>query len=219
MSTKNNICFFVVSVIQPHSSMPFTYGCRSIFSVSERKEQTLKTVQSIKQHYPQADIIFIEGGATSDNGIKKTVTKYFHIGNNPIIKRAVNNRSKAWGELILTASTMFTWFKYNYVFKLSGRYWLNGNVDYQKFTDEKNRITGLDIYKDRSQISTRLIGIPKSCYFRFLYALVRRIWKVPNSNTVYEAYLLKGLTLKSIRFIPKIGVSGLTGVTNELIEE
>ena len=219
MAKKNNICFFVVSVIQPSTSVPFTYGCRSIFSPQEREIQTLQTIQSIKQYFPQADIIFVEGGATSNHDIQQSVTQYFHLGKYKFVKRIVNNVSKAWGELMLTALTIFTWFRYDYTFKISGRYWLNGSIDYQAFLQETKRVSGLDIYKDHSQISTRLIGIPKSCYWRFIYALMRRIWKVPNSNTVYEAYILKGLSLNNINFQPEIGVSGFTGVTKELIEE
>jgi hypothetical protein len=216
---EKNICFFVVSVIQPHSSIPFTYGCRSYFSPEERKLQTINTIQSIKKYFPKADIIFIEGGGAFDRDIKNSVKKYLYLGKYNFCKRAVNNVSKAWGELVLTLCTIFTWLKYDYTFKISGRYWLNGNVDYQIFTANSKRVTGYDIYGDHTQISTRLLGIPKSCYIRYLYALLRRFWRVPNSNTVYEAYILQGLSNNNVNFIPKIGVSGFTGVTSELIDE
>lgn len=219
MTRNKRICFFVISVIQPHTWEPFTYGCRSAFSPEERRTQTIKTIQSIKQYFPQADIIFVEGGATYDDEIRKLVKKYLYLGQYLLCKRAVSNVSKAWGELVLTILTIFTWLKYDYTFKLSGRYWLNGNVDYQIFTRNTTRVTGLDIYGDNTQISTRFIGVPRSCYFRYIYALIRRFWRVPNSNTVYEAYLLKGLSCDKINFIPTIGVTGFTGVTNELIEE
>lgn len=219
MTRKKRICFFVISVIQPHTSEPFTYGCRSTFSSEERRSHTMKTIQSIKRYFPQADIIFVEGGMKFDAEINSLVKKYLHIGRYSLCKRAVSNISKAWGELVLTILTMYTWLKYDYTFKLSGRYWLNGSVDYQMFTKDTKRVTGLDIYGDCSQISTRLIGIPRSCYFRYMWALVRRFWRVPNSNTVFEAYIFKGLSLGKINFIPKIGVTGFTGVTNELIEE
>ena len=162
MDKKSNICFFVVSVIQPHTSIPFTYGCRTAFAPSERREQTLQTIQSIKQYFPEADIIFVEGGATYDDEIKQSVTRYFYLGKYALVKNAVNNVSKAWGELILTALTILNWFKYDYIFKLSGRYWLNGNVDYHTFTHETKRVTGLDIYSNHTQISTRLIGINRN---------------------------------------------------------
>ena len=64
----------------------------------------------------------------------------------------------------------------------------------------KNKITGLDIFGDNTQISTRLIGIPKSCFGVFLKAVFRRFWKLHRPKTVYEAYLAKG-----------IGVTGSAG--------
>jgi len=79
------------------------------------------------------------------------------------------------------------------------------------FRGGKNKITGLDIFGDNTQISTRLIGIPKSCFGVFLKAVFRRFWKLHRPKTVYEAYLAKGIGADNIHFISPIGVTGSAG--------
>ena len=218
---NKKICFFITSVISLPTNDVFTYGTiRSVFSTEERKKQTIRTINSIYHYFPNATIIFVEGGNEMQEDIKELVSLYYWVGRKKIIRNAVCNKSKAWGEAIITLSKIYLWFKYDYVFKISGRYWLNGNIDYEKvFMDNNLHITGLDIYNDHTQISTRLLGIPKSCYLYILKALIRRIWRLPNKNVVYEAYLKRGIKDENINFVSTIGISGYTGVENLYIEE
>ena len=217
MGEKSKVCFFVTSVIEPQTTQPFTYGCRSIYTSKERRIQTINTVKSIRLYMPDASIVFVEGGGIYDSEIANQVSKYIYLGGNFFVKKAVNNKCKAWGEIVLTLIGCFYWIKYAYVFKISGRYQLTNKFNRSKWIDDK--ITGLDIYGDNTQISTRLVGIPRQYYYTFLKAILRRIWRIPNSNCVYEAYILKGIGLKNINFISPIGIYGKIGNSVDEINE
>lgn len=225
LSSDKRILFLVTSVMKPWNAEKFDYGGeRSVFSAEERVCQTIETVRSIRQRVPYADIVIVEGGEKLD---KKTITVINSmgvrilypigcLGFGGIVKYFVSGKSKALGEIVLMLSARFvlrSFREYDYIFKISGRYRLNSNFDITRWRMDK--ICGKDIYEDRTQISTRLIGIPKSLVGKYYKAIFRRIWKLPFHPVVLEGYLLKGIGLDNICFFSPIGVEGLGGSYHE----
>lgn len=218
LSSNKRICVIVTSVLIPWDSSPFDYkGLRSVYSVDERIAQTIETLESVKEHLPGSDVIFVEGGRRPDDGVVDMLEKSVRMthgsrmvfaGKCYMVKRAVSGKSKALGEiaLMLYVRLFLRKYKYDYFFKISGRYKLNDDFDISKWRMDK--ICGKDIYGDETQISTRLLGIPKCMLQRYYFALLRRIWKVPKTSTVLEGYVLKGIGREGVCFIRPIGVEG-----------
>lgn len=214
-------CFFISSVTTPWDNTPYNYSMRSSYTPTERTLQTIKTIESIRKYCPQAQIILCEGGSTSSLQIARLVDKYIYAGKYHCVRYAVAGNSKAYGEAMLTLCALPFISNYDYIWKISGRYFLNDKFDINKYVTGtgKNRITGKDIYGDKTQISTRLLGIPKSCIGLFVKAIFRRFWKLPRPYTVYEAYLMKGIGIQNINFIIPIGVEGFLAGTKEMMYE
>lgn len=229
LSPSNKVCVLVTSVMIPWNQSRFDYmGLRSVFSQEERIAQTMETLDSIRKKLSWADVLFIEGGIPPNAGVMNDVAKYLGKGklvlgsNCSWVRKAVSGKSKAMGEiaLMLYARCFFRKNKYDYFFKLSGRYKLNDDFDISKWRMDK--ISGKDIYGDKSQISTRLIGIPNSMLSLYYYALLRRIWRVPTRPCVLENYVLKGIGVDNVYFFEPIGLEGYSGgeeSKNALIRE
>lgn len=216
---NNSICFIITSVIEPWTALPFNYGTiRSAFSSEERFSQTCKTIASIHKYAPNADIWLIEGGkSTYLSQIEDIKCKVIYVGKWHLFRRAISSNSKALGEAAMMVYILpyILCSKYKYFFKISGRYYLNNHFDFGKW--DFRSICGKDVYGDRHEISTRLIGIPKSKMWLFYKALARRFWKLRGS--VYESYLLKGISAQNVHWIEEIGVEGEIGVNKIHIAE
>ncbi len=213
-------CVIITSVIAPWVDTPLSYGPRSGYAPEERYAQTLETIASVRKYIPNAEIVFVEGGKYVDDDIKVLVNRYLWGGVNLFVRKAVSNPSKAWGEIVLMLYAYFHLPKdCDYYFKLSGRYCLNANFDITQWCTD--RICGKDIYGNQTQISTRLIGIPRRFLSLYYKALLRRFWRISNSNCVLESYILKGIGLQNVHFLPTIGVEGFvgTGLDRNLLKE
>lgn len=213
--------FIILSVITPWNSNAWTYGPRSLYSPDERFYQTMDTINSIRKFGGEhAKIILIEGGACSyKKEISPVVDKYVYAANSLIVRNAVGGKSKAFGEVMLWLSAMpfIIRNKSHYYWKISGRYKLN-----ERFLDadwQYDMICGKDVYGNRLEISTRLIGFPYKKILLIIKALLRRFFSLLNPKVVFEGYLLKGMGLQNVCFLEKIGVEGNIAVTGKKIEE
>ena len=125
------IAFIITSVINTISK-ELTYGPRSYYNSTERFKDTLKTIQSIKQYVPTAEIYLIEGSKLNHNMefvFQSLVDVYINTSNNSEITQGINSKMKGYGEA-LQLKYMFNNYnleKYDFIFKISGRYYLNKN--------------------------------------------------------------------------------------------
>lgn len=213
-------CFIVTSVIQPWTEQKLNYGdTRSAFSYKERYTQTIATIDSIRKYAPNADIIIIEAGrSTYNEQLRKLGVRVVNVGRKPWVRRAVSSSSKAWGEAMIMVAIWWrlVFGRYDYYYKISGRYRLNEQFNEKLWS--RKQISGKDIYGDKHEISTRLLGIPKCQLWRFYKAIFRRFWKLPITN-VYESYILKGIDPKNVCWLDVIGVEGEIGVNKVFISE
>ncbi len=117
-------CFFVTSVVHPWDDTPYPCGVRSYYSPAQRAVQTIRTIESIRLHCPEAKIVLCEGGAEYSEEIAQSVDKYIYAGKYHFIEKAVSGASKAWGEVWLTLFALPYLRHFDYVWKMSGRYCL-----------------------------------------------------------------------------------------------
>ena len=161
----------------------------------------------------------IEGGSWRNqlNILKEQVDKFIHIGRNRFVRKAVNSKSKGYGEAMMLLFSRLYIKKYEMYFKLSGRYYLNDYFDLQKWLGN-TKISGKDVYGDQKELSTRLLFIPGSQFNLYYYSLLRRIHKL-YKGAVLEGVILKIIGPANVHFIDVIGVSGYIGVNGKYIEE
>lgn len=146
--TVHNESLFLIS-----SAITTRYG---VYHRGTRIRQTKETIASIRTHSPSSDIVIIDGGqrdledyekkSEMMNGILEfrsfasddTVKQIQKVDNHDIVKNMIEiYMFKTYYEYMLSKD----WHKkYKRIFKLSGRYTLNDNFDYDKHLSCSNGI-------------------------------------------------------------------------------
>lgn len=125
--------FIITSVINT-GNIPWSYcSLRSVFSVEERFQQTLHTIQSIRDRQDHSAIMLVECSQLSqemEETLKKSVDYYIQCYQNDDIRSAcINNGLKGYGEAMKTLAAVQYIYKnqisFQRLFKISGRYYLN----------------------------------------------------------------------------------------------
>lgn len=123
--------FVVTSVIE---------AANSVFSTEERLEQTIRTLVSINENQPDADIIVVEGSNNSYENILKQASpniNYICIARQrpELMSDILNAQNKSIGEATLFKAALednfLSLLKYDFLIKATGRYYYeNLNNDY-----------------------------------------------------------------------------------------
>lgn len=125
------------------SSNPLDYTkTRSVYSAQERYEQTLKTLQSLSA-IPDKHVLFVETSELTNEQeleIKKYVDFYVNTVDIEEVRNVINGPYKASAEStqILEGLKIVDLSKYENIFKISGRYWLDQNFDFERYNNEHN---------------------------------------------------------------------------------
>lgn len=127
-------------------NLPFSYTpIRSLFTRNERFEQTKNTIKSIRDKIPESKIMLIECSELNDEEnqyIISNVDYFINIyGTENNFEQYVFGLSKSHGEntLLLQAFEYLKLndIKYENFYKMSGRYWLTDNFNYENFNNDK----------------------------------------------------------------------------------
>jgi len=124
---------------------PFSYtSTRSIFSKDERFEQTKYTISNLRNKIPCSKILLVECSELNEEEtqyISENVDYFINLYGDPSIENDVFGLSKSMGENVLLLNAIDYLnknnIKYENFFKMSGRYWLNDNFDYEKYNNDK----------------------------------------------------------------------------------
>lgn len=226
--SQENVCFVITSVIcAVQCELNYSFN-RSVYTRQERIEQTLKTIETIRSSSPNADIILIEAGLENfDYLFKQKVTAYYYWGDKADIRAAVDSPMKGYGEAMMLLGLKEKLSCYQFMFKISGRYYLNKNFRLENFdfyscnfkVYEKNGSNPFgNSYYIPGSYSTRLYGIPKNCYKIYFRALKRSLGKLKKGKGI-ETILPQYLKCCDFYYHRSIGVSGLVSTDSSLIEE
>jgi len=212
----------ITSVIRPPDK-PLSYtNIRSIFTPNERFEQTKKTIESVKQKIPNYIIFLIECSQLTEEEytyFKTNVDIFINImdTNNQNIIDCIYSHSKSLGE---GSQTIFALqyllnnnIEYNNFFKLSGRYWLSDNFNYDNFNNKDIVIKYIN--DNSNNCFTALYKLPsKEIVYSFLNFLVSNI----NAMCMcigYEVLLAKFFNKYTYTSINPIGLAGYVSVSND----
>lgn len=204
----------ITSVINtPNKQLSYS-KIRSIFSRKERFEQTKKTIQSIKEKLSNCKIILVECTDFNDeeyNYFKDNCDYLLNLWNDKNLHDYIFGISKSLGEGTMTIKALQYIqqlnLKYNYLYKISGRYWLNDNFNLNSL--ESNIFKKID--NNPNNIFTALYKIDKESVNKLLYFLINNIENMKKciGYEVLIAYFVKNIDKKLVDII---GISGFVTV-------
>jgi hypothetical protein len=197
--------FIITSVIHFSKNKLSRSAVRSLFTPEERTTQTIKTVNSIREKVPGAIIILVEMGNKKNIGdsLVSMVDKFVFIGNNALVKWAVNGKNRGLGEAIgLLVSKKYLYTDADFYFKMSGRYFLNEDFNQEKWTGNFFLAR-----KYECGISTRLYGFGKELFAEWQRALKRSLVLLYRGRSIEDVLPAK-FGKERIRGISKMGVAG-----------
>lgn len=225
MSNSNKepkICFLISSVIY-FADSPLSYSKnRSVFSSSEREEQTIQTINTIKKKLPEAKIYLVESGRSRaiNNKIVETVDKFIYVGDNWIVRKACDSSKKGLGE---TTSLLFGLRKarvsnsrFDYFFKISGRYSLTDDFKSTKYINDYDFT--FKKYDNPVQVSTRLYGFNANKYRNWYIAMLRAIPSLLINKSIEQQMYTKTRRY-NCNYVKTLGVKGLVGPDGGIIIE
>jgi hypothetical protein len=215
------IAFIITSVINTISK-ELTYGPRSYYNSSERFKDTLKTIHSIREYVPDAKIYLIEGSKLNHEMefIFESLTDYYvnTYTDNKIIK-GVNSKMKGYGETVQLKYIFHNYNleKYDYIFKISGRYYLNNNFNLNKLVYSNKVLFCKGKSSQPPIVSTVLYMIPKSSFknIKNVYYLIYKMYEKKDTR-YFRGYIAElhyeriiPEILKDYTIVNSIGVEGL----------
>ena len=216
----NNLVLITSVICTPNT--PFSYiNIRSVYSHNERFEQTKKTIESVKQKIPNAQILLVECSNLNkeQNEYFLSNTDYFlNLFQNEKIINNISSKSKSLGEGTMTLCGLNYIIDNNIVFnnliKISGRYYLSEKFDYNKFNNNNIVIKYIDNNKDN--VFTALYQLPKESIINFKIFLENKFNEMINCIG-YEnlfAIFIKSEKRLIVNLNP-IGLEGYVSVAKE----
>jgi mannosyltransferase OCH1-like enzyme len=210
----NNKSIVIITSVLNCINKPLSYfNTRSIFTLEERYNQTIETINTINMYIPDIEIIFIECSdlrnfSNIENDIKDKVNYYFNFYDNVEIRECVNSEFKGLGEakLLIEAINKIIIINNNYknLFKISARYYINSDFNYDELDEKNNYFT----YWDNSIESycTIFYKLNYDYIYDFKNALINSI---PNlyKNESIESCIYKNFK-NNIKIVDKMNISG-----------
>jgi len=218
----------ITSVIDtPNTPLSYT-ATRSVFTREQRFEQLKNTIITVRQNIPDNRIFLVECSQLTDaerelliNNVHYFLNIY-ETQNQALIKRMFTP-SKAMGEGTMTMLALQQLadnnIKYDNLFKISGRYWLNKNFFYDIFDnsysctcpiddDKNNMLTSL--YKLTYAHSLAWLEYLKKCEYRFA--------RCASYEAIFAAFV-NSLDIRQRYFLHRMGVSGYISVSGTYVEK
>jgi hypothetical protein len=207
--------FLVTSTINT-SQRPLSHKAeliRSVFTPEERLNQTLATIQSVRDRVPRARIVLLENSrlsraqrSTLDSAADRVIA-FADDGDDEAAALCDGpHKGAAEAYMLLRALELFSDVDYRTIFKLSGRYLLSDRFDIERFPTDR-----FGFLRVGSVVSTRLYSVPANLielYRRQLLASFRATMM----GVSIEDVLARGLTSGQVQQVDPIGVCGKIAV-------
>ena len=201
----------ITSVINISSNRLDYTKIRSVFSTHERYIQTMITIECLSK-IKDKKILFIEGSEIDkdyEKTIKNIVDFYINIKNDHQLKAIIDGLSKGRAEATLTIEALkyVNIEKFDNIFKISGRYYLNDSYEESVFDEN------VSIFKlSSSSFITTFYKINKKDFELYLKTLDRAF----SSGKMYEVIFYNAF--KNIaKEINNIGVAGEVSVNGNFV--
>jgi len=208
-NTNNQNLVIITSVLNTVNKPLSYYHQRSIFTVHERYKHTLKSIQSIRKYIPDVEILFCECSDMTDmplyeKDIRAKVDYYYNFNN---IRSKVESPLKGLGEAYILINGFEKIHKsYKNIFKLSGRYYLNSNFNYEMFNNNKNIFTNWD--NSINAYCTVFYKINGEDILLLKNALINSIPELECNQSIELALCKYFNPIENINVLEKLNVSG-----------
>ncbi len=208
----------ITSVINTPNK-PLSYSkTRSVYSRQERFEQTKKTIKSIREKLPSDKIIIVECTDFNEEEnifFKNNCDYILNLWDKKELHDSIFGISKSLGEGTMTIEALKYIeelnLEYNYLYKISGRYWLNENF---KIENIQNNIFKR-INKSENNIFTALYKIDKRTAKKLLIFLTINIENMKKCIG-YEVLMSSFIKNRDIILVDTIGVSGFIAMNTTI---
>jgi hypothetical protein len=220
-----NIVLITSIIDTPNKELSYT-NTRSIYNRYDRYQQTKNTIQSIKLYIPNNYIILVEcSNFTNEENIyfNDNCDVVINLYNNTELRNKIYSISKSLGEGTMTIQALNyiidNQIIYNNLFKISGRYFINNEFDYNHFDNDKNNFAMIG--NNITNINTRLYKINKN------HTILLRDFLLKNHNLMLNCIGYENLIGKFVNsiykddiiFLNKLGVSGLIAVDGVFVSD
>lgn len=220
----NNLVLITSVICIENKPLSYT-NIRSVYSHKERFEQTIKTIQTIREKIPNSKILIVEcSNLTEDftNYLVKHSDYFLNLYEDEKIRNNTTGLSKSLGEGTMTISVIKyikdNNIEYDNLFKITGRYWLSNNFNYDNFNNSDIIIHYIN--GDINNTCTSLYKLHKINIDDFMNFLNRNIHLMYQciGYEVLFAMFLKEAKPNNIINLNKIGVNGYISVSNDFAD-
>ena len=211
--------FIITSVINT-GNIPWSYTpVRSVFSVEDRFQQTLHTIESIRKYTNSSKILLVECSDLSnemESTLKNKVDYYLQCYDDEKVRSAcIHNGMKGYGEAVKTMKAV-QYIKENRIsfdrlFKISGRYYLNSSFSNEKYA--LNDYT-FKMYDDQSG-STVLYSVSNRVFDHFEHTL-QEIITMYQVKGVHGYETLLPPMCQPKKLIETLGVCGYVAIPDSI---
>jgi len=233
----NNLVLITSIIYTPN--IPLSYiNTRSIYSPTERFEQTKLTIKSVQEKIPNSKIILIECSEFNEEKnnlymlqyLRENTDYFINLYDNENIRNNIYSKSKSLCEGSMTIYILDYIIKNNIKFdnliKISGRYWLSDKFNYLRDFDNNN-IVIKNIDSHLVNVFTALYKLPYSYVNLFLDYLIKNMQKMfyyigyenlfaNFLNQLCEIDIQRNQAI--IKIIENIGLQGYVSVSGEFYD-
>ena len=217
----NNLVLITSIINTPNIPLSYT-NVRSVFSHEERFIQTKKTIETIKKNIPNAKIIMVEcSSLTTEHNtyLSSNVDYFINLIDNQEEQKNIYSISKALGEGTMTIRAInyiiSNNIQFDNLFKITGRYWLSDNFNYNNFDNDKivvTNICGVSTNTSLYKLNKKYVDN----FYEFLFSNIDNMCKCIGYETLFSSFL-KTVDASSIVALNKIGVNGFISVSNDFV--
>ena len=214
---KSNFVLVTSTICFSHIPLPHS-PVRSVYSDSERFQQTIVSLEQVRKKIPDSLIIVLENSPVPDRYVgelKKRSDFVVLFAHDRTAVRYRDSPNIGSGELYMIARTLefLENIRYRRLFKLSGRYYPTNDFDYGKFPSDR-----FGFLKKDNFFSTRLYCVPKN--LERMYGIqIQKSLKLARKGLSIESTVLKDVPEDKICYLPFLGIAGNISHNGEFIAE
>lgn len=203
----------ISSVINTTNKALSYTNTRSVYSMLERYNQTIKSIESCDK-VENNEILFIETSNIDgymEETIKTMVNYYINFSDNSKIQEIIDGplKGKAEATQLWNGIREVNIDNYDNIFKLSGRYWFSEEFDYLNYKNENNVfVEG----PNKNALGTVMYKIGKPYFDQYIKCLDF----CKRSNGMLEKDFINFFRNNYVTY-PKIGIEGHVSVDGKLI--
>jgi hypothetical protein len=214
----NNLVLITSVINTPNT--PLSYSkTRSVFTREERFQQTMKTIQSVKEKIPNHTIMIVECTDFTEEEkyyFENECDYVLNLWERKELHPKIFGIGKALGEGTMTIEALKyiieNKFNYDNLFKICGRYWLNNDFDYNAYNN--NNMVFKKIEGNINNIFTSFYKISydnTKILLNFLLQTESNMKRLIGYEVLFSHYL-KYINYSNVKFIDKIGYEGAVTV-------